>query len=55
MTGKEKSKLFPQEYRNDCKRFLIENFSEIVDYNFTFRSRGTFDEIALGKLNGPDD
>jgi DNA topoisomerase-1 len=30
--------------------FLIENFSEIVDYNFTAEVEEQFDEIALGKL-----
>jgi DNA topoisomerase-1 len=30
--------------------FLIDNFSEIVDYNFTAEVEEQFDEIALGKL-----
>jgi DNA topoisomerase-1 len=30
--------------------FLMENFSVIVDYNFTAEVEGQFDEIALGKL-----
>jgi DNA topoisomerase-1 len=50
VTGKEKSKLFPQDIGMIVNDFLIENFSEIVDYNFTAEVEEQFDEIALGKL-----
>jgi DNA topoisomerase I len=50
VTGKEKSKLFPQDIGMIVNDFLIENFSEIVDYNFTADVEEQFDEIALGKL-----
>jgi DNA topoisomerase-1 len=50
LTGKEKSKLFPQDIGMIVNDFLIENFSEIVDYNFTAEVEEQFDEIALGKL-----
>jgi len=50
VTGKEKSKLFPQDIGMIVNDFLIENFSEIVDYNFTAEVEEQFDEIALGNL-----
>ena len=50
LTGKEKSKLFPQDIGMIVNDFLIENFSEIVDYNFTADVEEQFDEIALGNL-----
>jgi DNA topoisomerase I len=48
--GKEKSKLFPQDIGMIVNDFLVENFSEIVDYNFTAEVEEQFDEIAEGKL-----
>jgi len=50
VTGKEKSKLFPQDIGMIVNDFLMENFSEIVDYHFTAEIEEQFDEIALGKL-----
>jgi DNA topoisomerase-1 len=50
ITGKEKSKLFPQNIGMIVNDFLIENFSEIVDYHFTAEVEEQFDEIALGNL-----
>jgi DNA topoisomerase I len=50
VTGKEKSKLFPQDIGMIVNDFLIENFSEIVDYHFTAEVEEQFDQIALGKL-----
>jgi len=50
ITGKEKSKLFPQNIGMIVNDFLIENFSEIVDYHFTAEIEEQFDEIALGNL-----
>jgi DNA topoisomerase-1 len=50
MAGKEKSKLFPQDIGMIVNDFLMENFSDIVDYNFTADVEGQFDEIADGKL-----
>jgi DNA topoisomerase I len=50
MTGKEKSKLFPQDIGMIVNDFLLENFSEIVDYHFTAEVEEQFDEIALGNL-----
>jgi DNA topoisomerase I len=48
--GKEKSKLFPQDIGMIVNDFLTENFSEIVDYNFTADVEEQFDKIAEGKL-----
>jgi len=50
VTGKEKSKLFPQDIGMIVNDFLVENFSEIVDYHFTAEVEEQFDEIALGKV-----
>jgi DNA topoisomerase I len=50
ITGKEKSKLFPQDIGMIVNDFLIENFSEIVDYHFTAEVEEQFDEIAEGNL-----
>ena len=41
-------KIFTNSGVND---FLIENFSEIVDYHFTAEVEEQFDKIAVGKLN----
>jgi len=50
VTGKEKSKLFPQDIGMIVNDFLLENFSEIVDYHFTAEVEEQFDEIANGNL-----
>jgi DNA topoisomerase I len=50
VTGKEKSKLFPQDIGMIVNDFLIENFSDIVDYHFTAEVEEQFDEIAAGNL-----
>ncbi len=49
VAGKEKSKLFPQDIGMIVNDFLIENFSEIVDYHFTAEVEEQFDEIADGQ------
>jgi len=50
ISGKEKSKLFPQDIGMIVNDFLVENFSEIVDYHFTAEVEEQFDEIAMGNL-----
>lgn len=50
IAGKEKSKLFPKDIGMIVNDFLVENFSEIVDYHFTAEVEEQFDEIALGNL-----
>ncbi|HOU95217.1 MAG TPA: type I DNA topoisomerase [Bacteroidales bacterium] len=50
MAGKEKSKLFPRDIGMIVNDFLMENFSGIVDYNFTAEVEEQFDKIASGQL-----
>jgi len=49
-TGAEKSKLFPTDIGIVVNDFLITNFKDILDYNFTARVEEEFDEVAEGKL-----
>jgi DNA topoisomerase I len=51
ITGAEKSKLFPTDIGSVVTDFLIENFGEILDYNFTANVEEEFDIIAEGKLS----
>lgn len=46
--GTEKSKLFPTDIGMVVTDFLVENFPEIVDYDFTASIETQFDEIAKG-------
>jgi len=46
--GYEKSKLFPTDIGNLVNLFLMEHFSDILDYNFTANVEKEFDEIAEG-------
>ncbi|MFH0895840.1 MAG: type I DNA topoisomerase, partial [Bacteroidota bacterium] len=48
-TGQEKSKLFPTDIGVVVTDFLVENFGDILDYNFTASVELQFDEIAQGK------
>jgi DNA topoisomerase-1 len=50
IAGKEKSKLFPKDIGMIVNDFLISNFPEILDYNFTAGVEKEFDEIAAGEL-----
>jgi len=50
IAGKEKYKLFPQDIGIIVNDFLLENFSEIIDYHFTAEVEEQFDEIALGNI-----
>lgn len=49
-TGAERSKLFPTDIGNVVTDFLVKNFDDILDYNFTAIVEKQFDEIAEGKL-----
>ncbi len=49
ITGVEKSKLFPTDIGMVVNDFLIDNFEQIMDYNFTARVEADFDDIAEGK------
>ncbi len=48
-TGAEKNKLFPTDIGQVVNSFLMEYFSEIMEYNFTARVEMEFDEIADGQ------
>ena len=54
ITGAEKGKLFPDNIGMVVNDFLVEHFSEILDYNFTASVEKEFDEIADGKTNWND-
>ncbi len=48
--GFEKGKLVPTDTGVVVNKFLVENFPEIVDYNFTASVEKQFDAIAEGKI-----
>ena len=48
-TGQEKGKLFPTDIGSVVNQFLLEHFTDIMDYNFTATVEKDFDEIAEGK------
>ncbi len=45
----EKSKLFPTDIGCVVNTFLMEHFTDIIDYNFTATVEKDFDEIAAGQ------
>ena len=47
-TGAEKSKLFPTEIGVLVTNYLLQNFENILDYNFTANVEKEFDDIAQG-------
>lgn len=47
--GAEKSKLFPTDIGTIVNNFLVQNFEDIIDYNFTANLEKQFDEISQGK------
>jgi DNA topoisomerase-1 len=49
-TGAEKQKLFPTDMGMVVNDFLMENFKDIMDYNFTASVEKQFDDIAQGEL-----
>ena len=49
MAGADKGKLIPTDIGIVVNDFLMENFSEIMDYNFTAKVEQEFDKIAEGK------
>ncbi|MFA5713091.1 MAG: type I DNA topoisomerase [Bacteroidales bacterium] len=50
VSGAEKGKLFPEDIGILVNDFLSENFSSIVDYNFTAEIEAQFDKVAEGSL-----
>lgn len=49
MAGADKGKLIPTDIGLVVNDFLMENFPEIMDYNFTAKVEQEFDKIAEGK------
>jgi DNA topoisomerase I len=50
ITGAEKNKLFPTDIGMVVNDFLVANFKNILDYNFTAFVEKEFDDIANGEL-----
>lgn len=50
LVGSEKGKLIPTDTGTVVNDFLMDNFPEILDYNFTANVEERFDKIAEGKL-----
>lgn len=49
-TGAEKNKLFPTDIGMVVNDFLLQQFPQIMDFNFTAKVEEEFDEIAEGKI-----
>ena len=49
ITGAEKNKLFPTDIGLLVTDFLVENFKDVLDYNFTADVELQFDKVAEGK------
>ncbi len=49
MVGADKGKLIPTDVGTVVTEFLLQNFPDIMDYNFTARVEQQFDKIAEGK------
>jgi DNA topoisomerase I len=48
--GAEKAKLFPTDIANVVNDFLVAQFPNVIDFNFTAKVEKEFDEIALGQI-----
>ncbi len=49
-TGSDKGKLVPTDIGTIVTNFLVKNFENILDYNFTAKVEQDFDEIAVGNI-----
>lgn len=49
ITGADKGKLMPTDIGKIVNDFLVANFQQILDYDFTARAEKEFDDIAEGK------
>jgi len=54
ITGAEKNKLSPTDLGLVVTDFLKLHFEKVMDFNFTAKIEGEFDEIAAGKLKWSD-
>lgn len=52
--GSDKGKLVPTDIGMIVNDFLVENFSSILDYNFTAKMEENFDDIAAGNEQWTD-
>ena len=52
--GAEKGKLFPTDVGTIVNQFLMEHFTEIMDYNFTAKVEKDFDDVANGSQKWRD-
>ncbi len=50
-TGAEKNKMFPTDIGMVVNDFLLKEFPQILDFNFTAKVEEEFDEIAEGKMD----
>ncbi|MFT4032009.1 MAG: type I DNA topoisomerase [Siphonobacter sp.] len=50
MFGTEKAKLFPTTIGMIVNDFLVQNFDNVVDFQFTAEMEGEFDKIAEGQI-----
>jgi DNA topoisomerase-1 len=50
-TGSDKNKLIPTDIGNIVNDFLVANFSNILDFNFTAKVESSFDDISEGEEN----
>lgn len=50
ITGAENNKLFPTDMGILVTEFLVDNFGDILNYDFTAQIESEFDEIAAGKM-----
>jgi len=48
-TGSNKGKIIPTDIGSLVNKFLVSNFTDIIDFQFTARVEMEFDEIAAGK------
>lgn len=54
VTGAEKNKLFPTDIGIVVNNFLVDNFKNIMSYDFTASVEKQFDEIAKGQMEWVD-
>ena len=52
--GGEKDKLFPTDIGEIVNRFLLEHFSDILDYQYTAHVENQLDLVAEGKIEWQD-
>ncbi len=53
-TGVERNKLSPTHLAEVATDFLVNHFTNIVDYDFTAKAEANFDKIAEGKIKWQD-